>query len=339
MRSAFSVSSKARLGFLVVAVLRFEAGLGQAQEPPKQEQPKYTAEEYKAFQEATTETDPAKKIALIVQFLKDRPQSTLRQHVIAAYQMQMNEFQSGKKWADLISGGENFRTAVPDDIFTASMLATGYQETKNLKQFVIYGEKVFEKDPTKGNTAYYLAKAYLDLKNDPKFLYWGEKTVAILPENHEILLELTKKFAEAKKNAQASKYGRMCIKAMQAATKPDGVPEKTWKDYNTHVFATCHYVVGHIAFEQQDYNAAITSLENSLKHYGKNDRAYYYLGQAYWQQAKIDLAMKSFAKAFLLQGPTSAPSKQHLDNLYKTTHQNSLVGLERVIEKAKEELR
>ena len=75
MRCAFPVSSKARLGFLVVAVLRFEAGLGQAQEPPKQEQPKYTAEEYKAFQEATTETDPAKKIALIVQFLKDRPQS------------------------------------------------------------------------------------------------------------------------------------------------------------------------------------------------------------------------------------------------------------------------
>jgi tetratricopeptide (TPR) repeat protein len=131
----------------------------------------------------------------------------------------------------------------------------------------------------------------------------------------------------------------MSIKAMQAAQKPPEVPEKTWKDYNVHVFATCYYVVGHAAFEQQDYNTAVANLENSLKHYGRNDRAYYYLGQAYWQQAKLDLAMKSFAKAYLLRGDTSAPSKQHLDNLYKSTHQNTLVGIERVIDKAKEELR
>src|SRR5438093_1262844 len=235
MRCAFPVSSKARLGFLVVAVLRFEAGLGQAQEPPKQEQPKYTAEEYKAFQEATTETDPAKKIARIVQFMKDRPQSALRQHVIAAYQAQMNEFQSGKKWSDVISAGDSFLAAVPDDIFTIALLATAYQQTKDLKKFVVYGEKVFEKNP-QGNTAYYLAKAYLDLDNNPKFLYWGEKTAQYFPDKHEILLELTKKFAEAKKNAQAAKYGRMCIKAMQTATKPAELAEKTWKDYNIHVF-------------------------------------------------------------------------------------------------------
>src|SRR5437867_4945991 len=188
---------------------------GQAQEAPK-----YTAEEYKAFQEATEEKDPTKKVALIVQFLKDRPQSTLRAHVTAAYPTQMNEVQSGQKWSELIAAGESFLTAVPDDIFTSSMLATAYQSTKNLKQFVIHGEKVFQKDPTKGNTAYYLAKAYLELNNEPKFLFWGEKAVALLPDNHDILLDLTKKFAEAKKNAQAVKYARMCIKAMQAATKP-----------------------------------------------------------------------------------------------------------------------
>src|SRR6058998_370700 len=108
---------------------------GQAQEAPK-----YTAEEYKAFQEATEEKDPAKKVALIVQFLKDRPQSTLRDHVTAAYQTTMSEFQSGQKWSELIAAGESFLAAVPDDIFTSSLLASAYQSTKNLKQFVIHGE-------------------------------------------------------------------------------------------------------------------------------------------------------------------------------------------------------
>src|SRR5438093_421269 len=200
MRSPYRswfVSTTLALGSLAFAPRTL---CGQAQEAPK-----YTAEEYKAFQEATEEKDPAKKVALIVQFLKDRPQSTLRDHVTAAYQTQMNEFQSGKKWAEMISAGESYLTAVPDDIFSVSMLATANQETKNHKQFVVYGEKVFQKSH-QGNTAYYLAKAYQDLKNDPKFLFWGEKTVEFFPDNHEILVELTKKFATVKKNAQAAKY-------------------------------------------------------------------------------------------------------------------------------------
>jgi len=337
MRSASSVSSKARLGFLIVAVLCVEAGLGQAQEPPKQEQPKYTAEEYKAFQEATTETDPAKKIALIVQFLKDRPQSALRQHVIAAYQAQMNEFQSGKKWSDVISAGDSFLAAVPDDIFTIALLATAYQQTKDLKKFVVYGEKVFEKNP-QGNTAYYLAKAYLDLDNNPKFLYWGEKTAQFFPDNHEILIELTKKFAAAKKNAQAAKYGRQCVKALQSAKKPDGTSDKDWKAYTSNSLASCHAVVGTAAHEQGDWATAVSNLESSLKYYGHNDIAYYYLALSYWQLQKVDLAMKNFAKAYLLKGNTSKAAKQYLDNLYKSSHQNTLVGLERVIAKAQEEL-
>ena len=48
--------------------------------------------------------------------------------------------------------------------------------------------------------------------------------------------------------------------------------------------------------------------------------------------------MKNFAKAYLLKGNTSKAAKQYLDNLYKSSHQNTLVGLERVIAKAQEEL-
>ncbi|PYV17783.1 MAG: hypothetical protein DMG07_05145, partial [Acidobacteria bacterium] len=64
------------------------AGLAIAQ---AQEAPKYTAEEYKAYQAVTAEVDPAKKVDLAVAFIKERPESTLRQHVVAAYQGVMND--------------------------------------------------------------------------------------------------------------------------------------------------------------------------------------------------------------------------------------------------------
>jgi tetratricopeptide (TPR) repeat protein len=310
------------------------AGLALAQ---AQEAPKYTAEEYKAYQAVTTEADPAKKVDLAAAFIKERPESTLRQHVVAAYQGVMNDLQTGAKWNDLISSGDRFLAVVPDDIFTISLMATAYQKTGNNTKFVALGEKVFAKNPT-GNLAYYLAKAYLDLKNDAKFLQWGEKTAEMLPDNHEILLEMTKKSGEARKNAAAAKYARQCIKAIQAASKPEAASEKDWKQYVSNTMATCYNIIGNVAFEAQDFAGAITNLENSLKYYGRNEIAFYHLGQSYWQQGKVDLAMKNFAKAYLLKGKTSAAAKQQLDNLYKSTHQQSLVGQERVIEKAKSEL-
>ena len=127
-------------------------------------------------------------------------------------------------------------------------------------------------------------------------------------------------------------------KAIQAASKPEAASEKDWKQYVSNTMATCYNIIGNVAFAAQDFAGAITNLENSLKYYGRNEIAFYHLGQSYWQQGKVDLAMKNFAKAYLLKGKTSAAAKQQLDNLYKSTHQQSLAGQERVIEKAKSEL-
>ena len=222
---------------------------------------------------------------LLAKFLQDRPQSALRQNVVADYYGMLQKLQGEEKWPDLVAAGERFLTVVPDDELTVSALAAGYQKTKDQKKFVVFGEKVFAKKP-EGTTAYYLAQAYKDLKNDAKFIEWGEKTVSLLPDNHEILLELTKKFGEAKKNAQAAKYARQTIKALQSTSKPEGATDKLWKDYTTHAYATCYNVIGNVAYEQQDYGGAITNLENTLKYYSKNDLAYYHLAHSYWQKGQ-----------------------------------------------------
>jgi len=303
-----------------------------------QETQQYTMEEYKAFQAAGSETDPAKKTALIMQFLEERPKSALRPNMIGMYQQFMNELQAEKRWGDLIRSGTQFLKVEPEDIYTHSLLTTAYQETKNNAEFVSHAAKVYAKNPN-GTLAYYMAKAYLEMKNEAQYLEWGEKTVEFMPDNFETLLEVSKRFAALNQRAKASKYAKLCIKALQGAKKPDAMDEKAWRDYNTAAMATTYGIIGNIAYEQREYASAIANLENSVKYYRRNSLAYYYLGLSYWQTNKLDIAMLNLAKAYLLGGPSASAAKQHLDNLYKTTHQQSLVGQDRVINRAKLDLK
>jgi tetratricopeptide (TPR) repeat protein len=306
-------------------------------QPPVRAQENYTPEEYKAYEEINAESTAAKKMALIVQFLKQNPKSGLRQHVIAAYYGIVKELEAGQRWSQAISFGEQFLGVVPDDQVTYSLLTMAYQRTNNDKQFVVFGEKAFERSPN-GALAYALAKAYRDMGNTAKFVQWGEKTVGFMPDNLEVLLDLTKTFGMMRRNAEAAKYARQTLKAAQGASKPAATDEKVWKDFTNNLYATCYGVIGTAAYEARDYATAITNLENSLKFFKRSELAYYYLGLSYWQQNKIDMAMLNLAKAYLFGGSSAQAAKQNLDNLYRSTHKQSLAGQERVIARAKEEL-
>jgi len=332
---SFSLISQRTFCLVALAFLAF----GQKNLPgQEQEAPKYTVEEYKAYQDIASEASPAKKTGLVVTFLKTYPKSALKPNVVAAYQGVINNLQAAKNWQEIITLGQQYLAAASDDIFTISMLATAYQQSKNYRQFVAFGEKVFAQKATP-NLAYYLAKAYLELNDNPKFLQWGEKTAQLMPENHEILLELTRRFGASQNNAQAAKYARLAIKAMQSAKMPEGTSEQTWKQYQTNLYGICYAVIGNVASENGDYNTAVTNLENSLKYFKLNDLVYYNLGLSYWRLSKIDLAMLNLAKAYVLNKSTSRAAKGHLDNLYKSTHQQSLAGEERIIARAQQDLK
>jgi len=332
---SFSLASKKAFAFLSLAVLLIALRNLPGQEP---EAPKYTVEEYKAYQDIAAETSPVKKTGLVVTFFKTYPQSTLKPNVVAAYQGMIGELQAAKNWQEIITLGHQYLAVASDDIFTISMLATAYQQSQNYKQFVAFGEKAFAHKATP-NLAYYLAKAYLELNDNPKFLQWGEKAAQLMPENHEILLELTRRFGAIQNNAQASKYAKLAIKAMQSAKMPEGTPPDAWKSYQTNLYGICYAVIGNVAQENRDYNTAVTNLESSLKYYKLNELVYYNLGLAYWQLNKIDLAMLNLAKAYVMNRTTSRAAKQHLDNLYKSTHQQSLAGEERIVARAQQELK
>lgn len=331
-----SIPIKFRAAALLLAAAAFVQPYLMSQEKPAAQ---YSEEEYKAMEQIRGEADPADKAALVVKFFKAYPNSSLKEYVIGDFVAMMSKLQQAQKWDQVTQYGRQVIGFDPGNQYLIGFLAEGYRQTKNYKAFVEFGEQAYQKNPS-GNLAYFLAKAYLEIGNMQKFLQWGETTVAKMPENYEIQLELVKQYSAIKNDAKADTYARQAVKTLSAMTKPpEGMSAADWKKYTDWAFATCYYQMGYYANLQNNYSAAISNLMNSVKYYKRNDAAYYYLGQAFWRQNNLAMAMMNFAKAYLLNGSTSAAARQHLENIYKASNRGSLTGLDKVLAKAQEELK
>jgi tetratricopeptide (TPR) repeat protein len=170
-------------------------------------------------------------------------------------------------------------------------------------------------------------------------MQWREKVLASDPENIEILVDMVKRYMASQNTAQALKYSKLTLKALPTAKKPEGMDAQTWKNITDAGYATAYAVIGADAYQKNNYTEAINNFTNSVRYYKRNDSAYYHMGLCYWQQNKLEPAMLNFAKAYIIRGATAAAAKKYLDQLWASSHRNSLAGQERVIEKAQQDLK
>jgi tetratricopeptide (TPR) repeat protein len=325
-----SYITKTLLSILFVAGMVLAPVKIWAQEP--------TEEEYKSLTDIQAEKDATKKAELIFSFLKEKPKTAYRPNVNAEYQKIILELRSEKKWNQIIAMGEKFMDVAPGDDFTEKALTEAYAETNNMKGFATYGEKAYAQKPSAA-LAMEIAKAYQKLGNDAKYNQWREKVLAQDPENIEILVDMVKRYQASNNTAQALKYAKSCLQALPTAKKPEGIDAQAWKNTTDAGYAVAYGVIGANAYQNQKYVDAISNLNNAVKYYKNMDMAYYYLGMSYWQQNKLDPAMLNFAKAYLLRGGTSANAKKYLDQLWASSHRNSLAGVEKVVERARQDLK
>ncbi len=104
-------------------------------------------------------------------------------------------------------------------------------------------------------------------------------------------------------------------------------------------YAVAYGVIGNNAYQNRNYAEAVKNLNNAVRYYKNMEQAYYFLGNAYWQLNQLEPAMLNFAKAYLLRGSTSAAAKKYLDQLWASGHRGSLAGVERVLERARQDLK
>jgi tetratricopeptide (TPR) repeat protein len=297
----------------------------------------YTEEDYKVFQDVQAEKDDAKKVDMIVAFLKEKPKNGLRPNMVAEAEKVIVELSNAKKWAQLITVGDKFVDVAPNDTIAVNALTAAYSSTGNNKGFVAFGEKAYAAKPN-ADLAMALSKAYGQLGNEAKSLQWKEKVLAADPDNIEVLMDTMKKSVAANNVAQASKYAHQCLALLPKAQKPSGMDEQTWKSTVDNTYAIAYGVIGQEAFNKNQFAVAITNLENAVKYYKRNDGAYYALGMSYWQSRKLDAAMLNFAKAYIIKGAYANSAKSQLDKIYASSKMTP-AAQQRVMDRAMQDLK
>ncbi|HTY64745.1 MAG TPA: hypothetical protein VMG30_21025 [Acidobacteriota bacterium] len=325
-----SYITKTLLSFLFVAGVILAPVKVWAQEP--------TEEEYKGLTDIQNEKDATKKADMILSFLKEKPKSAYRPNVMAEYQKIIIDLKNEKKWNQIIAIGDKIIDVAPGDDFTEKALVVAYEETNNMKGFATYGEKVYPQKPS-AELAMAIAKAYQKLGNDAKFNQWKEKVLQQDPNNIEILIDMMKRYQASNNSAQALKYAKSCLQVLPTAKKPEGIEALAWKNQTDAAYAVAYGVIGANAYQNQKYAEAITNLTSATKYWKNMDQAYYTMGLCYWQQQKMEPAMLNFAKAYVIKGAVSASAYKYLSQLASQGHKDPKALIQRVIERAQQDLK
>jgi tetratricopeptide (TPR) repeat protein len=296
-------------------------------------------EESKALDDIKAATDPVKKIELSTKFLQAYPKvDDYQKNVLYYYHTALKDLHETKSWNSIISLCDKFLAVVPNDEDTFGYLTAAYEATGNTKGFATFGEKRYASKPS-AQLATAIAYAYLKLDNEAKFVQWGEKVLASDPDNAVIAGELTGKLLKSQDFPQATKFARICLKALPTAKKPESMDAKAWKTSTDNYYFLSYYALGAAAFNNNQFAQAIPNIDNAVKYNKRFDTAYYCLGMSYWRTNKLQAAMLNFAKAVVLKGSVAASSKQYLEKIWQSSHQGKLTGIDTVYQAAQQDLK
>lgn len=330
---------------IFLGMVCLQVGLAQS---AGQQQPAYTAEEYDAFTRAINEADLAKREAAIINFMKARPNSALNQYAIGTYLQLMQQYQTEGKVPNVISAGEKYLAVQPNDLNALYMTAAAHYQAQQFDKAAKHGDKLFSLKAEAPSTAewmwprmaFILADAYVMLNNDAKIAEYGEKACETFePKDcYRVLAELTRVFAAQEQWTKAADYARKTIQGFEAAEKAMPNPDARWKEYVSTKKALAYAVLGRQAAERQNWSGAVQNYQTALRTNSSipalNAEAYYYIGLGHWKQNRIDPAMEAFARGCMQRGaPHAKHCRQHLETLYKSSHNDSLAGLDEFIQR------
>jgi tetratricopeptide (TPR) repeat protein len=306
---------------------------------PVQEEQEYTEEEFDAYEKATKEKepDPDKRLAAINAFMEKFPKSKLLPHIQRETQVLMFDYNTSKNWTRLLEMAEKQLKANPSDAQSLDYVAAAAQQLGDHKKFIEYGEKVYAMKPTP-EYAYFIAQSYKKIDNKAKYLEWAEKALPFPPEDFGVRMEFVDKYSKEKNLDKASEYAKLALKSMEIAKKPDSVSDAEWQKATTGTKKSCYYLIALNAYEKKKWQETINELNIVLKIDKKYEPAYYYIGHSLWKLEKVEEAIESFAKAVVLKGEFASQSKEYLESLYKAIHNNTIIGIDKVYNRNKEEL-
>ncbi len=298
----------------------------------------YDEEQYNAYLNAINTDDPIARENAILEFVKANPKISLVNFAINTYIQAMDEDRKKGLSDRVFEAGEKLLKVQPDNISAQYYTAEAAYALMKYQPAVTYGEKVYASNPTPG-FAYLLALSYQQLGNEAKFVEYGRKVAEetpvkdYTPGHFQILTSLRATYTREEKWDEASKYSQKVLSGFDAANIPAG-----WDEYMRREKSVSYAVLGRAANYKDDWASVISNFGKVIGLTNNPElvaEAYYFIGLGNWKLSKLDPAMVAFAKCSAQRGTTHAdPCQKYLETLYRSTHNDSLAGLDEFKERA-----
>ena len=296
----------------------------------------YSIKEYQVYNAAVSLKDTAKRENAILGYLKTKPNAELYKYALNNYLALIQAHQKKSNFKRVLSAGENLLKVEPNNMSAVGASLDAAYRVQQHKKVIVYGEKVYATKPSAG-IALALAQAFLATNQDAKLLIYGPKACAQLKpkDTYPVLAKLTNIHVEQKKWATAAKYGKQTLEGFKTAKKGAGTSQAAWDKYVKRQRAIAHAAMGRNAAERRNWGGAISNYNQALRAdswVGLRGEAAYYTGLGRWKQGQIDAAMKAFGRGSRQRGaPHAKECRRQLETLYKSTHNDSLAGIEEFI--------
>jgi tetratricopeptide (TPR) repeat protein len=322
--------------FALAAVFFYNPAIGLGntalQEAEEESSPEYI-EQYDAWEAATKEPDIQKSGSMLIEFLEKYPDSTLLQYAESSYVNLMVKCTNEKNFQDLEILAEKWLKRHPGDLPTMASIATAAKELGHNEKYIQSLIGIYEKQPT-GNLAIQIAKAYKSSDNKAKYIEWMEAALKY-PEfetDFRTRLDLVVIYLEDEKPAKAIEFARAALKAADLVKDPGSET----KEQLRVVRRSCHDTIGKIMLQQEKYEEAISSFKQALR-LEESSESCYYIAYCLRMQKNIDDAMLWYARAEQHGGEYANKAKENLETLYKALHNNTLIGIDKIYRKAKQQ--
>jgi tetratricopeptide (TPR) repeat protein len=310
------------------AELRQESAV-QAQEA----EPEYSEEEYNAYTNAAKEPDALKRGEMLLAFIQKYPKSKLMSYVDAAYKTLLFECANNKNYQDLEPLAEQWLKLHPKDIQTIAYIADAAEKLGHDEKCVECLQEIYKMQPA-GSMAYNISQFYKKMNDRAKYLEWVE-TVFTHPEyeaDFMLRYDLVRLYSDEKNFAKAAEYARIALKSASLVKQPSvDIQEQLRAVRNA-----CSHLIGMNLYEDGKFDEAIQSFQQAIRA-EKYGEGYYYIGLCQWKQDTIEDAMISFAKSEQQGGEVAPRAKEKLEQLYKALHNNTLIGIDKIYRRAKEQ--
>jgi len=280
---------------------------------------------------AINEQDLLKRGDMLIDFIAKYPESELLElYVLPAYPRLLFECSQNNKYQELEILAEKWLDLYPDNLEAIAHAATAAEQLGHNEKFLKYLLIIYDMEPM-GERAWFIADTYDKIGNLEKYVEWCEKTYTY-PEysgDYTLRLKLVQRFLEIENIDKASTYAAKTLEVFDAAENPDAAQQENIRSKRR----ICHHIIALKLYKEDKFQEAIKSFESALKAETYQE-GFYRIGLCLWELKEGETAHDYFSAAELMGGEYTEKAKDYKEQLYKESHNNTLIGIEKVHKRA-----